>query len=53
VDLDGTPKHEREMQMSGRTVLRVTKAEAQEAWKTARRCDHKALIAELRAKSLP
>ena len=50
VDLDGTPKHEREMQMPGRTVLRVTKAEAEAAWKTARRCDHNALVAELRAK---
>lgn len=50
VDLDGTPKHEREMQMPGRTVLRVTKAEAEAAWKTARRCDHKALIAEMREK---
>lgn len=50
IDLDGSPKHEREMQMMGRTVERVTREEARAAAPTMRRCDHKALVAELRAK---
>lgn len=50
VDLDGTPEHEREMQMEDRTVIRVTKNEAKEAWNTAGCCDHKAFIKQLREK---
>ena len=50
VDLDGTPEHEREMQAEGRTVERVTEEEACRLWPMAKRCDHKALVAELRAK---
>ena len=50
IDLDGSPKHEREMQMKGRTVERVTREEARAAAPTMKRCDHKALVAELRAK---
>lgn len=48
VDLDGTPEHWKELQLAGHTVLRVTEREACEMFKTAAKCDHKALIAELR-----
>lgn len=43
VDLDGTPEHEREMQHPGRTVKRVTEAEALRLWKLSARCEHKSM----------
>ena len=50
IDLVATPENERAMQYPDRTVLRVPKDEAWALWETcARRCDHKALIASLRA----
>lgn len=48
IDLDASEAHENEMQEVGHTVKRMSKAEAKEAWKTAGRCDHEALIKELR-----
>lgn len=49
-DMDWTPEYEAEMQMVGRTVSRVTRAEAEKAWSMVKKCDHKALIQELRSK---
>ena len=49
VDLDGTSENERGMQMEHRTVVRVTREEAARLWHESGRCDHKALIAGLRA----
>ena len=54
IDLDDTPEHWREMQHPGRTVKRLPKDEALVLWRErGRRCDHKALIAELRARVAP
>lgn len=54
IDLDDTTEHEKEMQHAGRTVKRVTKEEALALWrKCGERCDHKKLIAELRARVAP
>ena len=50
IDLVATPENERAMQYPDRTVLRMPKEEAWALWEAhARRCDHKALIASLRA----
>lgn len=49
IDLDASEKSEREMQDVDRTVKRVTREEALEAWKGAGRCDHKSLVKSLRA----
>ena len=50
IDLDWSPENECRMQDKDRTVTRHTEADAMALWRTAKRCDHKALIAELRAK---
>lgn len=54
IDLDDTPEHWKEMQHPGRTVKRLPKDEALALWRErGKRCDHKALIAELRARVAP
>lgn len=54
IDLDDTPEHWKEMQYPGRTVKRLPKDEALALWRErGKRCDHKALIAELRARVAP
>lgn len=54
IDLDDTPEHWKEMQYLGRTVKRLPKDEALALWRErGKRCDHKALIAELRARVAP
>ena len=54
IDLDDTPEHWNEMQYPGRTVKRLPKDEALALWRErGKRCDHKALIAELRARLAP
>ena len=50
IDLDATPENERAMQYPDRTVIRMPKDVAWALWEAhAKRCDHKALIASLRA----
>lgn len=49
IDLDATTANVKAMQYPDRTVRILPKEEALELWRNARRCDHKALIAELRA----
>lgn len=50
IDLDDTPENWKAMQFPDRTVKRVSKIEAITLWQErGRRCDHKALIAQLRA----
>lgn len=49
IDLDGSTENEQAMQEVDHTVTRMSRAEAQEAWEGAGRCDHKAIIADLRA----
>ena len=54
IDLDDTPEHWTEMQYPGRTVKRLPKEEALSLWRErGKRCDHKALIEELRARVAP
>lgn len=49
IDLEGTAENEQALQMEDHAVMRMSKAEALEVWKGAGRCDHKAIIADLRA----
>jgi hypothetical protein len=50
VDLDGTPERWKELQKPDHTVTKHTEAEARKLWsERAGRCDHKSLIAHLRA----
>ena len=54
IDLNDTPEHWKEMQYPGRTVKRMPKDEALALWRErGKRCGHKALIAELRARVAP
>lgn len=50
IDLDATPSRWKELQLPDHTVTKVTESEAMELWKDAGRCDHKKLVADLRAK---
>lgn len=54
IDLDATRENAKAMQHQDRTVRVATKEEALALWRTnRRRCNHKALIASLRAAASP